>query len=53
MELEYLAVVFRLYDAIRKLAMEQLGSLRETQVCLILHISGVEEVTLLLYSNIS
>ena len=33
MELEYLAVVFRLYDAIRKLAMEQLGSLRETQVC--------------------
>ena len=52
MELEYLAVVFRFYDAIRELSMEQLSSLCETKVCLSLHIIGVKKVILLLFSNI-
>ena len=36
--------MFRLDDAIRKLPMEQSASLCKTQMCLSLHIVGVEEV---------
>ena len=46
-ELQDLAVMFGLYNSIRKLPMEQLGPFSKTKMSLILHILVIKKIVLL------